>query len=209
MAEGPESPTQRADTNPSNTHPVSESNMEPEKKDISHVERVLSAADDLKKGDIDFSRMDKEVQEYAMRGQVDVDEATSKRLRRMIDRRVLVIMIITYFLQALDKGTLSFSSIMGLREEFGLIGDKGGQQVCLPSTFNRDILIYETVFLADDMYLHRCANCRVSHQLDYPARPHCEIPWYQYLSLGCGVGPSRRLQELCQSRHCPYFTWYF
>ncbi|RJE25743.1 Allantoate [Aspergillus sclerotialis] len=129
MTEGPESPSHGADTNPSNkVHTVSEPNMEPEKKDISHVERVLSSGDDLKKGDIDFSRMDKEVQEYAMRGQVDVDEATSKRLRRMIDSRVLIIMIFTYFLQALDKGTLSFSSIMGLREEFGLVGDKGGQQ---------------------------------------------------------------------------------
>ena len=103
--------------------------MEPEKRDISHVERVLSPGDDIKKDGIDFSRMDREVQEYAMRGLVEVDEVTSRRLRRMIDSRVLVIMIFTYFLQALDKGTLSFSSIMGLREEFGLIGDKGGQQV--------------------------------------------------------------------------------
>lgn len=111
---------------------LSEAKAEAEKRDISHVERVLSPGD-IKKDGVDYSRMDKEVQEYAMRGQVDVDDATSRRLRRMIDSRVLVIMIITYFLQALDKGTLSFSSIMGLREEFGLIGDKGGQQVELPS----------------------------------------------------------------------------
>ncbi|KAL3493290.1 major facilitator superfamily domain-containing protein [Aspergillus germanicus] len=39
----------------------------------------------------------------------------------MIDRRVLVIMVCTYFLQALDKGTMSFASIMGIREHAGLL----------------------------------------------------------------------------------------
>ncbi|KAJ5640223.1 uncharacterized protein N7484_008085 [Penicillium longicatenatum] len=87
------------------------------KQDISHVERVLSPDDDLKKEDMDFSRVDKEIQMYASRGQVEVDEATNKRLKRMIDRRVLVIMICTYFLQALDKGTMSFSSIMGIKKD--------------------------------------------------------------------------------------------
>ncbi|KAJ5281972.1 hypothetical protein N7478_007344 [Penicillium angulare] len=89
----------------------------PAKKDISHVERVLSPTDDLQKEDMDFSRVDNEVQNYAARGQVHIDEATNKRLKRMIDRRVLVIMICTYFLQALDKGTMSFSSIMGIKTD--------------------------------------------------------------------------------------------
>ncbi|KAJ6115429.1 hypothetical protein N7486_001207 [Penicillium sp. IBT 16267x] len=87
------------------------------KQDISLVERVLSPDDDLKKEDMDFSRVDKEIQMYASRGQVEVDEATNKRLKRMIDRRVFVIMICTYFLQALDKGTMSFSSIMGIKKD--------------------------------------------------------------------------------------------
>ncbi|KAI9043214.1 putative 2-ketogluconate transporter [Aspergillus affinis] len=95
-----------------------------DKKDISHVERVLSPSDNPKKDDMDFSRVDREVQEYATRGQVEVDDATSRRLRRMIDRRVLVIMILTYFLQALDKGTMSFASIMGIREQLGLHGQQ-------------------------------------------------------------------------------------
>lgn len=54
---------------------------------------------------------------YASRGRVEVDEATDKRLKMMIDKRVLVIMILTYFLQALDKGTMSFSSIMGIKTD--------------------------------------------------------------------------------------------
>lgn len=91
-------------------------------EDISHVERVLSP-DELKKDDMDFSRVDKEIQMYAARGRVEVDEATNKRLKRMIDRRVLAIMICTYFLQALDKGTMSFASIMGIKTDADL--DKG------------------------------------------------------------------------------------
>lgn len=127
MVEKSQPPSHGADIEPSSTV-ASGMAAEMEKHNVSHVERALSS-DGCKKDGIDYSRIDKEVQEYALRGQVEVDEATSKRLRRMIDKRVLVIMIFTYFLQALDKGTLSFSSIMGLREEFGLIGDKGGQQV--------------------------------------------------------------------------------
>lgn len=51
---------------------------------------------------MDITRVDNEIQQYAGRGMIHVDEATNKRLRRMIDKRVLVVMIITYFLQGLD-----------------------------------------------------------------------------------------------------------
>ncbi|PWY75379.1 MFS general substrate transporter [Aspergillus heteromorphus CBS 117.55] len=94
-----------------------------EVKDISHVERVLSPTDKLHE-DLDASRVDQEVLAYAARGPVDVDEAESRRLRRMIDRRVLLIMIVTYFLQALDKGTMSFASIMGIRDDTHLKGSE-------------------------------------------------------------------------------------
>lgn len=98
------------------------------KEDISHVERVLSPTeyDDLQKEHMDFSRVDKEIQKYAGQGQVEIDEATNARLKKMIDRRVLVIMILTYFLQALDKGTMSFASIMGIKTDAGL---EDGQKV--------------------------------------------------------------------------------
>lgn len=66
---------------------------------------------------------------------VVVSEADNKRLRKMIDRRVLVVMILTYFLQALDKGTMSFSSIMGIKTDAHL---EDGQKVSL--SFTHDIL---------------------------------------------------------------------
>lgn len=101
----------------------------PKEVDISHVEQSLPPTDDLKKDQTDYSRVDREIAEYAARGEVEIDDATSRRLRRMIDRRVLVVMICTYFLQALDKGTMSFASIMGIVEDTKLVG----QQVCLTS----------------------------------------------------------------------------
>ena len=57
---------------------------------------------------------------------MEIHPDEDKRLRRLIDRRVLIVMIFTYFLQALDKGTMSFASIMGIVDDVNLIG----QQVC-------------------------------------------------------------------------------
>ena len=69
-------------------------------------------------------RVDPELAKYASEKAVVIDEATNKRLKRMVDKRVLTVMIITYFLQALDKGTMSFASIMGIREDANLIGQQ-------------------------------------------------------------------------------------
>ncbi|CAK7204676.1 hypothetical protein SEUCBS139899_007435 [Sporothrix eucalyptigena] len=67
--------------------------------------------------------MDAEIREYVGDSDaVDIDEATSTRLRRMIDRRVLIVMLGTYFLQSLDKNALSFSAIMGIQTDAHLVG---------------------------------------------------------------------------------------
>lgn len=85
-----------------------------------HVERMEYAGKDM----TDFNAVDAEVAKYTSDVRVDIDDATSKRLRKLIDRRVLVVMIFTYFLQALDKGTMSFASIMGIQEDTGLVGQQ-------------------------------------------------------------------------------------
>lgn len=79
---------------------------------------------DLKKDHMDFSRVDKEVAKYASDVAVDISPETNARLKRQIDKRVLSIMIFTYFLQTLDKGTLSFTSIMGLPDDTHLHGQQ-------------------------------------------------------------------------------------
>ncbi|PCG97561.1 Major facilitator superfamily domain, general substrate transporter [Penicillium occitanis (nom. inval.)] len=110
-------------------NPPSES-IEPKRatEDISHIERVLSSdshnAEENLKGQADLSRVDKEVQQYASMGHIEIDEETNKRLLRKIDRRVLTFMVATYFLQAIDKGTLSFTSIMNIRQDTHLVGQQ-------------------------------------------------------------------------------------
>jgi hypothetical protein len=87
-----------------------------DKKDITQVERTLSAADE--KGDhANYERVDQEVAKYANASGVALSQEEDDRLKKLIDRRVLPIMVFTYFLQALDKGTMSFASIMGIRAD--------------------------------------------------------------------------------------------
>ncbi|KAL9619260.1 MAG: hypothetical protein Q9160_006112 [Pyrenula sp. 1 TL-2023] len=93
-------------------------------EDISKIERTVSDGSELHKDHMNYERVDKELAKYASSARIEIDEATSQRLRRLIDRRVLSIMIITYFLQALDKGTLSFTSIMNLPQDTHLVGQQ-------------------------------------------------------------------------------------
>ncbi|KAK2629513.1 hypothetical protein QTJ16_000333 [Diplocarpon rosae] len=87
-----------------------------------HVQRLEYT--DIAKDTTDFTQVDKEVAKYTSDVRIDIDEATNTRLKKLINRRVLLIMMVTYFLQALDKGTLAFASIMGIKEDTGLVGSQ-------------------------------------------------------------------------------------
>jgi hypothetical protein len=100
-----------------------------EKDDLVRLETVMSHEENLKGDHMNYERVDKELAKYTAGERVYVSEADDKRLKKMIDRRVLVVMILTYFLQAIDKGTMSFTSIMGIREELHI----SGEQVSLAS----------------------------------------------------------------------------
>lgn len=80
-------------------------------KDVSELERVGSGDDDLQKEHQDYGRMDEEVAKYAGNEHIVITENENRRLKRLIDKRVLLIMVATYFQQAMDKGTLSFTSV--------------------------------------------------------------------------------------------------
>lgn len=54
---------------------------------------------------------------------IEIDEATNKRLLRRIDWNLMPIMCIVYGLNFLDKTTISYASIMGLKDDLGLQGD--------------------------------------------------------------------------------------
>ncbi|GLA77516.1 hypothetical protein AtubIFM55763_009703 [Aspergillus tubingensis] len=61
---------------------------------------------------------------YAADPGIEIDEATDKRLFWMITRRILVIQIVTYFFQSLDKGILNYASIMGIKDDAHLVGQE-------------------------------------------------------------------------------------
>lgn len=98
--------------------------------DAEHQSVNMTDKDDAQR----YGEIDKELAKYVADEHVVISKERSNELRKKIDRRVLVIMISTYFLQAIDKGTMSFASIMGLPEDTGLINSDGSlkQQVGLP-----------------------------------------------------------------------------
>ncbi|KAK5705481.1 Allantoate permease [Elasticomyces elasticus] len=53
---------------------------------------------------------------------IHIDEATNKRLLRRIDWNLIPIMCVTYGLNYLDKTTLSYASIMGIKKDINLKG---------------------------------------------------------------------------------------
>ncbi|KAJ5765637.1 hypothetical protein N7520_005196 [Penicillium odoratum] len=90
-----------------------------EVEDVAHMN-----VDEPQKNHTDYTRVDKEIAKYATDGAIEIDEATNKRLKKMIDKRVLVVMMFTYLLQTLDKGALSFASIMGIKNDAHLHGQQ-------------------------------------------------------------------------------------
>ncbi|OQO04048.1 hypothetical protein B0A48_10691 [Cryoendolithus antarcticus] len=57
-------------------------------------------------------------------GQVlQLDEATNKRLLRKIDWNLMPIMCVVYGLNYLDKTSISYASVMGIKKDIGLVGD--------------------------------------------------------------------------------------
>ncbi|KAJ8113977.1 hypothetical protein OPT61_g4035 [Boeremia exigua] len=86
-----------------------DSEMQEEKKHALHNEAV-----------------DRQTAQYTAGAPIEIDAATNKRLFWKINRRILTIQLITYFCQSLDKGTLNFASIMGIKKDANLVGQEIG-----------------------------------------------------------------------------------
>ncbi|KAI1334665.1 MFS general substrate transporter [Xylariaceae sp. FL0016] len=98
------------------------------KRSMAEADRTHSVTEDVelsKEGQINYDKVDKEIAKYMSEARIEISPEENVRLRKLIDRRVLLVMITTYFLQAIDKGTLSFSSIMGLPEDTGMTDADG------------------------------------------------------------------------------------
>lgn len=55
---------------------------------------------------------------------VVVTPEEDRRILRVIDLGVLPVMLLVYFLQQLDKSSLSYTSVFGIVEEAGLVGSQ-------------------------------------------------------------------------------------
>lgn len=121
-----------------------DNDLDGDKQSIAQIERTSQDQEDvdldLEKPNHHPGRVDKELAQYTSDVRIHISPERSAELRRKIDKRVLLVMILTYFLQAIDKGTLSFASIMGLTEDTGLAGPDGGvtQQVGRRTSHNHD-----------------------------------------------------------------------
>ena len=99
-------------------------------KDDREVDEAHSFHDEVpQKNHTDYKLVDKEVAKYATDTAIHIDEETNKRLRRMVHKRILVVMMVTYLIQTLDKGAMSFASIMGIVEDAHLAGNQVGYLV--------------------------------------------------------------------------------
>lgn len=90
---------------------------------------------DVVKEHMNYDLIDREVAEYANATIVEVDEATNRRLKKLIDKRVMLVMVVTYLIQTLDKGTMSYASIMGIQEDTHLVGQQVSRTPYVPVPF--------------------------------------------------------------------------
>jgi hypothetical protein len=92
-------------------------------KDLETVASIAADATEVEepgKNRTNYDLVDGEVAQWAAEARIDIDKDTSSRLKKMIDKRILVVMMVTYFIQSLDKGTMSFASIMGIVDDANL-----------------------------------------------------------------------------------------
>jgi len=99
------------------------------KAQVEHVDHHIPAASpnaDVEGGKTlpaAFGAIDEETAKY-LNPDIVIDEETNQRIKSMLNRRILPFLIITYFFQTFDKGTLAFSSIMGIQRDVGLVGQQ-------------------------------------------------------------------------------------
>jgi hypothetical protein len=78
----------------------------------------------FKKAVLQTEAVDEDTLRYTTGPPIEIDAATNRRLFWKLNRRILVIQLVTYFCQSLDKGTLNFASIMGIQKDAKLAGQE-------------------------------------------------------------------------------------
>ena len=170
----------------------------------------------------DGQKIDQELAQYTAESRIELSPERDRELRVKIDKRVLSVMICTYFLQAIDKGTLSFAAIMGLLPDTGLARPDGSPTAqvspTVPPTSKRQaqkspgsrmitwLVGGFLVCLVDDLHLHCHPRRRVPPELHYCPSPHCQISQLQHHRMGHHPRLPRRLHQLSGPGHCPHLA---
>ncbi|KAF5662239.1 pantothenate transporter [Fusarium heterosporum] len=68
-----------------------------------------------------YEKPDSQQDEVAVYDEIDADE--ERRLVKKLDRFIMPLMAIVYFFQYLDKGSISYAAVFGLRKDLGLSGE--------------------------------------------------------------------------------------
>lgn len=157
-----------------------------------HVERITSDPGDVPQKHIGI---DEELRKYVVAADnVQVDEVTSKRLRHMINKRVLIVMVGTYFLQSLDKNAISYAAIMGIQKDANL----QGQDVSSSSVQSWAMLTL-AVFLDPHGHILWYIVCRVSNKYHCAEGAYCKVPGGKHLLMGIDIDNDLFRLQLCNS----------
>ena len=70
----------------------------------------------------DSGALDDNYELYKSMRDVELDPAEAKKVKRKVDLRILSLLMITYFLQYLDKNSVNLASVYGLRTDTHLVG---------------------------------------------------------------------------------------
>lgn len=110
---------------------------------------------------------------------VGFDEARAKKLKWKIDLRILPVICVTYALQGVDKTTLGYAAVYGMREDLHLVG---AQYSWAGSIFYFGYLAaqFPTNLMLQRFPVNRCMSATVrfcpSHMRLAPYPP-TEIKW--------------------------------
>jgi hypothetical protein len=131
---------------------------------------------------------------------IEIDAATNKRLFWKITRRILVIQVITYFCQSLDKGILNYASIMGIKTDAHLVGQEVGHFSPITQTWS--LIIARIVFMAGNHPLYRHSCGRVPSEFPVAKVSLGEDALHQCVSLGRCSGMFCCFDPLCIAHGC-------
>ena len=136
------------------------------------------------------------------------DPVQLKKLVRKIDLTIAPLLAAVYFLQFLDKTTLSYTAVMGIRKDTHLVGqDYSDLSMLFYIGMSHHFASIMETKAANKHCRFPC--CRVSYAVSRTAyiASRC-LSRGQYHDMGVGLGLSCCMYNLCWVIYCQDITWY-